>query len=226
MKVKNMKPLLLALLLASLSQMIGISPVNGQIPVTLEVIPNDKGIDRQVYTVTIPLAELKKTERNWGDYLEENAFGWESVKKGVHRQSGILEKTISARRFSIYNEMVMTESGVRLTIWFEQQRRPLTAEKTGDRLDVALKGYIHKFAIGQYSTAIQSRLKDQQRAKQKLELQQASLNRGQSKPKQELSEEDYRTQTAAISQSIVAQNLKMQGLLDMMNRIQRSGINK
>jgi hypothetical protein len=219
MKVKNLKSLFLVLLLASLSQIIGISPVNGQIPVTLEVITDDKGIDRQVYTVTIPLVELKKTDRLWREHLEETAFGWGAEKNGVYRQTGILEKSVSTRRFSVNSETVMTESGVRLTIWFEQKKRPFVAEKSGDRLDVALKRYIHDFAINRYRNGIQSRLKDEQRAKQKLELQQASLNRGQGNPNHALSEDDYRTQTAAIDQSIVEQNHKLQGLLDMMNRI-------
>jgi hypothetical protein len=221
MKVKNKKLLLLAPLLVSFSQMIGISPVNGQIPVLMEMIPNDDGPDSHAYTVTIPFAELKKTERNWGDYLEENAFGWESVKNGVHRQSGIENKSISESRFSVYNEMVMTPKGVRLTIWFEQKRKPLMPKENGDALDVAMRKYIHDFAINEYRREIQSRLKDEQRAKQKLELKRASLNKAQLNPNNALSEDDYMAQTTAIKQSIEAQNVKMTKLLEALNRAEQ-----
>lgn len=194
-----------------------IATVEAQISVVTEMIPFPDGPDRQAYVVTIPIGELKKISKHWNDYIGNDTYGWESQKDGIHGQRGVTEKTISSRKFAVYNEIVTTELGVRLTIWFEQRRKPFTATKTGDKLNLAIKKYIQDFAIDQYKRGIQSRLKDEQHLKQELQMELVALNRDQENSNKAISDSEYRTQTAAVNQSIESQNVKMQGLLDRLS---------
>jgi hypothetical protein len=209
--------LILSLLICQLGN---IKTVGAQVPVVTEMIPFPDGPDRQAYVVTIPIAELKKVSNHWNDYVGNDAYGWESQKDGIHRQRGIMEKSISNRKFGVYNEIVMTELGVRLTIWFDRNGKAFATTKPGDRMDRAIKKYIQDFAMDQYKRAIQSRLKDQQHAKQKMEMELVTLNRAQENSNKALSDGEYRTQTAAVNRSIEVQNVKMQELLDRLSAIQ------
>lgn len=196
-----------------------VATLEAQIPVVMEMIPFPDGPDRQAYVVTIPMAELKKTDRCWGEYLEENAFGWESVRKGVHRQSGIMEKSISARRFTVYNEIVMTDSGVRLTIWLEQNRSSLVSQEIDGQTDKAIRKYIQDFALDQYRSAIRIRVKKKQRMIRKMERELASLIRVQENPNRAIDDGDYRIQLASVILSIETENTKMQGLVDKLSAV-------
>lgn len=193
--------------------------VRAQIPVETEMIPFPDRPDRQAFVVTIPVAELTKVNRRWEDYAGENAYGWESQKNGVHRQRGVMEKSISDRKFAIYNQIVMTDKGVRLTIWFDQNGCPLAYAQPGDKMDIAIKRYIRVFALDQYKKAIRIRLKEEQKTKRKMEMELSALHRAQENPKRAIAAEDYRGQVSDVSISMVAQNTKMQELLDKLSAI-------
>ena len=208
------------IILSILFSIIGnVATVEAQLPVVMEMIPFPDRQDRPAYVVTIPVAELIIVRKRWDDYVGKNARGWESQKKGIHRQRGIIEKTISTQKFAVYNEIVATELGTRLTVWFDQNGCPLVASKPGDELDLAIKKYIQDFAVDQYEKAIRIELKKAQKMKRKMEMELSALNRAQENPKRAIAAEDYRSQVASVSIAMVLQNTKMQELLDMLSAI-------
>jgi len=210
------------IILSLLFSIIGnIATVEAQVPVVTEMIPFPDGPDRQAYVVTIPIGELKKISNHWDDYVGNDAYGWETQKDGIHGQRGVMEKNISSRKFAVYNEIVTTELGVRLTIWFSQRRKPFTATKPGDKLDIAIKKYIQDFAIDQYKRGIQTQLKYEQHLKREMEMELASLKRDQENPKHAIGDGEFQLQTAAANKSIEAHNVKMQELLDTLSAIQK-----
>lgn len=219
MKNPILKTQLIIIFLIVISVIGGIATVEAQIPVVTEMIPFPDGPDRQVYVVTIPISTLKQVSNRWDDYVGSTAYGWESQKDGIHRQRGIMEKTISPRKFTVYNEIVTTELGVRLTIWFEQKRKSLVSSKTGDKIDFAIKKYILEFVLNQYRRGIQIQLKDEQSLRKKIEMKLVALHRAQGNPQHAISDLEYNLQTAAIDWAIDEQNLKMQGLLDKLSAI-------
>lgn len=211
------RPIILLFLLAL--QLGNIPPCYGQISVVREMIPRNDGPNFQAYFVTIPIGTLKKIQSRWNDYIGENAYGWESQKNGIHRQRGIIEKKVSSQKFAVSNEIVMTDLGVRLTIWFTQKRKPLVASKTGDKLDLAFKKYIHDFAVAEYRKAAQTQLKGAQHLKDKMEVELAALHQNQQRPRRAIGDGDYRAKTATIIKSIDMQNLKMQKLSGILDTV-------
>ena len=214
-----MKTQVLIALCFLLIQIGNVTPVQAQLPIVMEMIPNADGLDYVAYVVTIPIAQVNKVKGNWSDYIGQDSYGWPSEKNGIHRQRGIVESTISPKKFTVYSEFVTTESGVRLTAWFTQKKSPLVASKSGDKLDLAIKKYIHFFAIRQYRSAIQIQLKKEQNLRRKQEMRLASLLRTKEHDVPSISDSVFEEQERTLTRSIESQNSKMQKLLDLLSDI-------
>lgn len=212
-----MKYSFLVLSLLFLALLGNISHVHGQIFVTSELIPQDNGPDILGYSTTIPFSGIKTTTETWNNYLGDSSYGWESKKNGVHRHKGVREKSISEKKFTVYNEFVNTDKGVRLTVWFTQNGRPLVPSASGDDLNIAVINYIHDYAIDQYRSGLQLQLKVEQNRRREIQLELAHLTRGQEKKRTALSKENFDEQSGVLVESIKEQNLKMHALLQSLN---------
>ncbi len=216
-KHSTMKKNVLNLLLFALPLLGNTAYAQVGISVNTEMIPFDYGPDRMVHFVTIPFSELNAVTENWNNYLGDSPYGWESKKNGIHRHKGVREKSISDKKFTVHNEFVKTDKGVRLTVWFTQNGRPLEPSKIGDELAVAIKKFIRDFAIGQYREGIQIQLQAEQNLRRKIQMELGQLKRHQEKKRTAITKEKYAEQSDLLVESIKEQNLKMHALLQNLN---------
>ena len=212
-------PAFVVLSLLLLAQLETIPSALAQLIVIAESIPDPQGPDLAGYSVIIPISKIKKVKNHWSEYIEQDSYGWRSGKNGIHRQKGMMESSISSEKFTIYSEVVTTDSGVRLTVWFEQNDKALVASESGDKLDLAIKKYIHDFAIKQYRDAIQIQLKEKQLHKRRKEMELAGLSNAQKNSSTAQTHATFKEQEKTILSSIEYQNVKMQELLDLMSSI-------
>ncbi len=200
-----------------LLQWINAPMVLAQLPVTIAMISNSSGSDQRVYSVVIPIAQLKTINNRWNNYIGFNAYGWESERDGIHVQRGIIDTSISEKKFAIASELAIIPTGVRLNLWLSQRGCPLVNASTEAKLDIAIKKYVQVFADSQYKKGIHTQLKEDQCLKKKMERNLAALHRHQGRPKCVLSHEEYQAQAAAITKSIDEQDAKVQALTALLH---------
>jgi hypothetical protein len=181
------------------------------------MLSNSSGSDQRVYSVVIPIAQLKTINNRWNNYIGFNAYGWESEKDGIHMQRGIIDTSISEKKFAIASELATIPTGVRLNLWFSQRGCPLVNASTEAKLDIAIKKYVQVFADSQYKKGIHTQLKEDKCLKKKMERHLAALHRHQGRPKCVLSNVEYQAQAAAITKSIDEQDAKVQALTALLH---------
>ena len=129
---------------------IALSALTVQAQITVEITAPQTADASTSYFVDIPQANRNTTEKAWLKYVGKRSKGKASESNGQYVQLGAVNKNISATPFDVHSTMVEAIGGVRLTAWF--------TNGTAAGQDLAIKKYLHDFAILHYRTVVTQEL--------------------------------------------------------------------
>lgn len=131
---------------------------NAQIVVGSDAAIESTG-NQTIYHVDIPQVALKETQNAWDHYLNKGSKGKASTDSGHHLQLGAVNKNVSPEPFDVHSTLTEGVAGVRLSAWFTKNGMSLLSKESTESQDLALRKYLHDFALEQYRNAVKDELK-------------------------------------------------------------------
>ncbi len=138
-----------------------------QQPILVDMAPKDaNSITQSAFRVSIPQATLNDVKKDWLKYMSNNSKGKANEENGEFIQYRAVNKNISPKPFDIYSKLLETTQGVEIAVRLTQNNKSFVSKNINDGTDLAVKKYLHDFAVIQYRNAVQLEL-DREIEKQK-----------------------------------------------------------
>jgi hypothetical protein len=150
-KPTEMKHALLALMLTA--------TLSAQAQITVESNTQQTADGQTTFHVDIPQNTRKTTEKPWLKYSGKGSKGKSSEVNGQYVQLGAVNRNISSSPFDLTSTLVEAVDGVRLSVWLTRDGAAFIAKESVTGQDLAVKKYLHDFAVDQYRCAVKDELK-------------------------------------------------------------------
>jgi len=193
-----------------------------QAQITVETTDPQTPQAQTTFYVDIPQTTRETSERPWLKYLRKGSKGKASEVNGQFQQLGVVNKNISQTPFDVHSTMVEAIGGVRLSAWFTKGGAAFVATDGAAGKDLAVKKYLHDFAVGQYRTAVTQELNTE---KSKLKAMEKSLTKiikegersGETINRNQRSGQRTTDAMTSSEQAIVNKNESIEGQRDMVD---------
>jgi hypothetical protein len=137
----------------------------------------DSTVDsKKYYSVDIPQVKLKDVANDWQQYTSKGNKGKSSYTNGTYMQTAAVNTNISPYPFTLYSMLTETTAGVRVTLWL-----PDTRASINNNQDLAVKKYLHDFAVTAYRKVVETELKTEQNKLNDLERDMSRIITGDEK---------------------------------------------
>lgn len=172
---------------------------------TIEVVTVEESISKgnqPGFAVEIPQASLDNVKKAWESRIQKGTKS-KAVEVGYEVLiTGAIEKEISPNSFNIYSLLLNKDSLVYLIAFFEIDSSQFFDPKinkndiVNQKVDLAIRDYMHSFAVEQYTLAVQQELKAEEKILKELNRELKSLKDDEEKNEKNIKSCEQKITTA------------------------------
>ena len=159
-----------------------------QISVDPDVRPMSKG-EFPSYSVEVPQSDVKTIDKDWKKYLSTGTKAKLIELGGEVIMPGAVNKNISSDPFNVYSKLLETNTGVRITAWFNFKDSFYISKQYNNDMDVAAKKYMLDFAMQEYHDVVSNELDGEKGRLKKLQDEMNDLIKAEEKSTKRINED-------------------------------------
>jgi hypothetical protein len=161
----------------------------GQMTVDEDVRPMSKG-EFPSFSIEIPQSDLKTIDKDWKKYLSMGSKAKLLEVNGEVIMPGAVSKNVSVEPFNVYSKLLETNTGVRVTAWFNFKDSVYISKQLNNDMDMAAQKYILDFALSEFRVAVGNELDGEKDRQKKMEDEMKDLIKAEERSTKKINEDN------------------------------------